>query len=108
MNNEFNEHDVNPFKLSQDEELEEDYDEDDDEDEGISFEKYAELSAKLDPFENNLNKQKEIISSEGKSWEDWEFYKNVWDVEILSDPQKTQTFAEIYSKFQNNKILRSN
>lgn len=73
--------------------------EEEDEDEGISFEKYAELSAKLDPFENNTKKQKEILSAEGISMEDWEFYKDVWDVEVLTDSSKTQTFAEIYSKF---------
>ncbi len=69
------------------------------EDEGISFEKYAELSAKLDPFEDDEQKQKEIISAEGCTWDDWEFYKGVWAVEVLSNPNRIETFAKIYAKF---------
>ena len=89
----------NDYEEDDDDNDDDDNDDDNDDDDEISFEKYAELSAKLDMFENNIKKQKEIISATGKSWADWEFYKSVWDVGILQDPGKTQTFAEIYSKY---------
>jgi hypothetical protein len=44
----------------EEEELEDD-EEDDDEDEGISFEKYAELSAKLDPLEPDRAAQEKLL-----------------------------------------------
>ncbi len=70
-------------------------DDDDEDDEGISFEKYAELSAKINGIDD-LEAQYKIIEKEGYSKEDWNFYKKVWTVE-MADPEKLRQYMELYA-----------
>jgi hypothetical protein len=100
MGNEFDDpEDMKLNPLDENENDEEDDEDEEDEDEGISFEKYAELSAKLDPLGSDEAAQEELLEKEGFDMNDWEFYKNVWEVEILTDPNKVTLFAEIYAKY---------
>jgi hypothetical protein len=77
-----------------------DYEEDDDDDGGISFEKYAELSARMNGIDN-LEAQYKIVENNGYSREDWDFYKKVWTVE-MANPEKLKQYKELYEKALNN------
>lgn len=76
-----------------------DEEEDDDEDDGISFEKYVELRTKMDREGDNEEAHYKIVEAAGYTREDWDFYKNVWMVEMMSNRDKSEKFSELYSKY---------
>jgi hypothetical protein len=77
-----------------------DYEKDDDDDEGISFEKYAELSARMNGIDDS-EAQYKIVENNGYKREDWDFYKKVWTVE-MANPEKLRQYMELYEKALNN------
>ena len=88
--------------LSEDNDVEDvdmDNEEDDDEDEGISFEKYVELRTKMDREGDNEAAHYKIVEAAGHTKEDWDFYKNVWMVEMMSSPEKAEQFKVLYEKY---------
>lgn len=95
------EDEVNNFNINNEEDDDDDKEEDDDdkeEDDGISFEKYVELRTKMDPFGDNKDARYKIAGDEGYTREDWDFYENVWTIE-MANPDRQNQFSELYALY---------
>jgi len=75
-----------------------DFEEEDEGDSGISFERYAEMCAKMHSLGEDEAARTKFILGQGYSMEDWDFYESVWRVE-MAEPERMRQFMELYARY---------